>query len=165
MSATAQLAFYAPPRRSSKKLSSIIYTAKFNLSWKTHNTASGKKRSAVLQMVQFLSKVYDLYDDKNVQTLSVLYLEFSKAFDKVPHSILIAKLRSIGLGIQIQDIKQDYLTDRMHFVKINKSSSTLKEETSGVPQGSILGPLFLSYSLTTFPNALRIRIVLTIVTI
>ena len=124
-----------------------------------------QKRSAVLQMVQFLSKVYDLYDDKNVQTLSVLYLEFSKAFDKVPHSILIAKLRSIGLGIQIQDIKQDYLTDRMHFVKINKSSSTLKEETSGVPQGSILGPLFLSYSLTTFPNALRIRIVLTIVTI
>ena len=57
-------------------------------------------------MVQFLSKVYELYDDKNVQTLSVLYLDFSKAFDKVPHSILIAELRNIGLGIQIQDIIQ-----------------------------------------------------------
>ena len=100
-----------------------------------------QKGSAVLQMVQFLSKVYELYDDKNVQTLSVLYLDFSKAFDKVPHSILLAKLRNIGLGIQIQDIIQDYLTDRMQFVKINKSSSTLKEVTSGEPQGSILGPL------------------------
>ena len=61
-------------------------------------------------MIQFLSKVYEFYDDKNVQILSVLYLDFSKAFDKVPHSFLIAKLRNICLGIQIQDIIQDYLT-------------------------------------------------------
>ena len=116
-------------------------------------------------MVQLLSKVYELYDDKNVQTLSLLFLDFFKAFDKVPHSILIAKLRNIGLGIQIHDKIQDYLTDRMQFVKINKSSSTLKEVTSGVPQGSIFGPLLLSYSLTTFPNALKNPIVLAIVTI
>ena len=74
-----------------------------------------QKRSAILQMVQFLSKVYEFYDDKNVQTLSVLYIYFSKAFVKVPYSFLIAKLRNIGLGIQIQDIIQDYLTDRRHF--------------------------------------------------
>ena len=43
LSATAQLAFYAPTRRSPKKLSLIINTPKFNLSWKTHKTASGKK--------------------------------------------------------------------------------------------------------------------------
>ena len=123
LSATAQLAFYAPLRRSSKKISLIIYT---QIQPFLENAQNGfrQKRSAVLQMVQFLSKVYELYDDKNVQTLSVLYLDFSKAFDKVPHSILIAKLRNIGLGIQIQDIIQDYLTDRMQFVKVNKSSST-----------------------------------------
>ena len=69
--------------------------------------ASGKKKSAVLRMAQFLSKLYELYDDKSVQTPSVLYLDISKAFDKVPHSILIAKIRNIGLGIQIQDIIQD----------------------------------------------------------
>ena len=70
-------------------------------------------------MIQFLSKVYELYDDKNVRTLSVLFLNFSKAFDKVPHSILIAKLRNIGLGTEIQDIIQNYPTNRMQFVKID----------------------------------------------
>ena len=114
-----------------------------------------RKRSAVLQMVQFLSKVYEFYNDKNVQTLSVLYLEFFKAFEKVPHSILVAKLRNIGLGIQIQDIMQDYLTDRMQFVKINKSSSTLKEVTSDVPQDSILGPLLLIIFINDIPKCIE----------
>ena len=74
-----------------------------------------RKRSAVLQMVQFFSNVYEFYDEKNVQTLSVLYLDFSSAFDKVLHSLLSAKLRNISLGIQIQDIIQGYLTYRRHF--------------------------------------------------
>ena len=72
-----------------------------------------QKKSAVLQMVQFLrSKVYDLYDDKNVQTLSFLHLYFSKAFDKVPHSILIAKLRNIGLGIHSNTRHKTRLSNR-----------------------------------------------------
>ena len=114
-----------------------------------------QKRSAVLHMEQFLSKVYGLYGDKNVQALSVLYLVFSKAFDKVPHSILIAKLRNIGLGIQIQDIVKDYLTDGMQFVKIYKSSSTLKEVTSGVPQGSILDPLIFIIFINDIPKCIE----------
>ena len=101
-------------------------------------------------------QIYEFYDDKNVQTLSVLYLEFFKDSEKVPHSILVAKLRNIGLGIQKQDIMQDYLTDRMQFVKINKSSSTLKEVTSGVPQGSILGPLLLIIFINDIPNEIRL---------
>ena len=71
------------------------------------------------------------------------------------YGILVAKLRKIGLGIQIQDIIQDYLTDRMQFVKTNRSSSTLKEVTSGVPQGSILGPLLLTIIINDIPKCLE----------
>ena len=68
---------------------------------------------------------------------------------------LITKLRNIGLGIQKQDIIQDYLADRIKFVKINKSSSTLKEVTSAVPQGSILGSLLFIIIINNFPKSIE----------
>lgn len=82
--------------------------------------------------------------DKSLLTFLVL-LDQSKAFDLVNHELLIAKLKYIGFGSAACDWVSSYLTDRYQRVVIsNTDCSNLEAIRAGVPQGSILGPLFFS---------------------
>ena len=74
-----------------------------------------------------------------------MYLDFAKAFDKIDHPIFINKLKHIGVGGKLLSIIEDYLSNRKQYVEINGTASDLLV-LSGVPQGSLLGPLlFLPY--------------------
>ena len=76
----------------------------------------------------------------------VLYLDFQKAFDSVPHARLVYKLRKYGIGDTLSNWIEDFLGGRKQRVCINKASSSWTKVTSGVPQGSVIGPfLFLLY--------------------
>ena len=68
-----------------------------------------------------------------------MYLDFSKAFDKVPHDILISKLTRCGLDKASVSWIHNWLQNHTQRVLINGSFSNRPEITSGVPQGSILG--------------------------
>ena len=76
----------------------------------------------------------------------MVYLDFGKAFDKVPHDILIGKIQSFGIYGNLLKWINSYLTKRHQRVVLEWKSSSRLEVTSGVPQGSIMGPLlFILY--------------------
>ena len=80
-------------------------------------------------------------------TVHGLVLDFKKAFDKVPHSLLLKKIRQIeGISHYIVNWIQDFLTERTQQVIVGNARSPELPVRSGVPQGSVLGPtLFLIY--------------------
>lgn len=88
--------------------------------------------------------IYDSLDKKEL--VGSLFIDLKKAFDTIDHQLLIEKLDTYGIRGVAKSVIESYLSDRLQFVSIGKVHSTLHPVTTGVPQGSNLGPiLFLLF--------------------
>ena len=93
-----------------------------------------------------LSALLDVYDDSihmisGGDIVDMMYLDFPKAFNKVEHGILLHKLKALGITGKLGVWFYNFLTHRTHCVRLPFAVSQDDPVLSGVPQGTVLGPL------------------------
>ena len=110
-------------------------------------THKGKKK-------QKKNKIYKYLDCNFSVAVRGVFLNISKAFDKVWHDCLIYKLKSYRVENKLLYLIQNYLTNRQHRALLNGRTSRWTNKLAGVPHGSVLGTLFLTY-INDLPNGLK----------
>lgn len=100
--------------------------------------------------------VEDWKDCLNNRLVATISLDLSKAFDSLPHSLLLTKLKAYGLNHHTCHLLKDYLQDREQRVKIGDTYSPWLRVKRGVPQGSTLGPLLLNIFINDIFLSLRL---------
>ena len=119
------------------------------LSSKQYGFISG--RSTTTQLLRYLDKCIETIVDGGV--VDAIYLDFAKAFDTVPHRRLIVKLESYGINGNILNWIKAFLSGRSQVVKVNGAGSESTAVLSGIPQGSVVGPLLFVIYINDLPEA------------
>ena len=93
----------------------------------------------ILRLTEYCRQALD-----NDSTVGTIAMDLSRAFDKMPHALLIAKLKAYDVSVDARNLIISYLRNRSHRVKIMGRHSHWVTINRGVPQGSVLGPLLFN---------------------
>ena len=110
--------------------------------WGLHDTNQHgfrRNRSCLSQLLDHHQEIVEMMSKG--EDVDVIYLDFAKAFDKVDHNVLMNKLSSIGISGEVYNWIRCFLTGRTQTACVEGTESEEFEVRSGVPQGSVLGPL------------------------
>ena len=126
-----------------KTLFDVIYEHLCNNGLLTpHQSGFRPGDSTINQLLAITHKIYTAFEELPSKETRAVFLDLSKAFDRVWHDGLIYKLQCSGISGNLLSLTRNFLNNRLQRVVLNGKSSEWASVSAGVPQGSVLGPLF-----------------------